>query len=88
MLNRPFGRVNRYIDDEEMICIGASRTTQRNDDDDDDDDDEDDDDDDDDENGDNARRIYYGLVCVFKRQSPSPVRTTAIWSAGVAIDYR
>lgn len=24
--------------------------------------------------------IYYGLVCVFKRQSPSPVRTTAIWS--------
>lgn len=32
--------------------------------------------------------IYYGLVCVFKRQSPSPVRTTAIWSAGVAIDYR
>jgi len=50
--------------------------------------DDDDDDDDDDENGDNARRIYYGLVCVFKRQSPSPVRTTAIWSAGVAIDYR
>lgn len=40
-------------------------------------------DDNDDDDG-----IYYGLVCVFKRQSPSPVRTTAIWSAGVAIDYR
>lgn len=40
-------------------------------------------DDEDDDDG-----IYYGLVCVFKRQSPSPVRTTAIWSAGVAIDYR